>query len=217
MERSVFSLDRNFEYLYAIVQALPRGWRPPGDGVGGVPVLAVPVRDVVLIAGRFTGPLRRTPLTQAIHADVVDVAARAQAILPMPFGTVLPDAHLVPWLCARLPRVREGLSRVRGSAEMQVRLVSLDGRSRNFEALAQRVVEAAGLPTWSYRQAPRLGAASVAFLVPRREVSAFLGRIAPIASRAEDVAIVPSGPLPPYSFTPCLEPADAPAPVLAAS
>jgi hypothetical protein len=215
MERSAFSRDA--EYLYAIVQALPRGWRPPGEGLGGAPVLAVPVRDVVLITSHLMGSLRPTPLTRAAHADVVEAATRAQAILPMAFGTVLPDAHLVPWLCARLPLVRAGLRRVRGAAEMQVRLVSLGGRSQNLEALAQRVVEAAGLPTWSYCQAPRLGAASLAFLVPRPEVTTFLARIAPIASRTEDVAVVPSGPLPPYSFTPCLEPADAPAPVLAAS
>ena len=48
-------------------------------------------------------------------------------------------------------------------------------------------------------------AASVAFLVPRAEVPALLARIAPIASRAVGVAVVPTGPWPAYSFVPVLD------------
>jgi hypothetical protein len=44
----------------------------------------------------------------------------------------------------------------------------------------------------------------VAFLVPRLEVPDFLTRIAPIASRASGVAVVPTGPWPAYSFVPTL-------------
>jgi hypothetical protein len=51
---------------------------------------------------------------------------------------------------------------------------------------------------------------TLAFLVPRPDVSAFLARIAPVASRAGDVAVVPSGPWPPSTFVPPLEVAVAP-------
>jgi hypothetical protein len=37
------------------------------------------------------------------------------------------------------------------------------------------------------------------------EVDAFLTRIAPIASRAPGIAVVPTGPLPPYSFVPVFD------------
>ena len=46
---------------------------------------------------------------------------------------------------------------------------------------------------------------SVAFLVPRPDLTGFLSRIAPVASRAVGVAVVPTGPWPPYSFVPPLE------------
>jgi hypothetical protein len=41
--------------------------------------------------------------------------------------------------------------------------------------------------------------------VPRPDLTGFLSRIAPVASRAVGVAVVPTGPWPPYSFVPPLE------------
>jgi hypothetical protein len=46
---------------------------------------------------------------------------------------------------------------------------------------------------------------ALTFLVPRAEVASFLGRIAPVVSRAADVAVVPSGPWPPFTFVPALD------------
>ncbi|MBI1847378.1 MAG: GvpL/GvpF family gas vesicle protein, partial [Candidatus Rokubacteria bacterium] len=152
MERSAVSFNPGSDYLYAIVHGLPRGWRPPAEGIGGAPVRTVPVRDVVVVASHLATPVSRTPLNQAVHADVVEVAARAQSVLPFAFGTVLPQA-LEPWVCARLPLVRASLRRLRGAVEMQVRLVSLDACPRDLEALARRLVDAAGVPTWAYREA----------------------------------------------------------------
>src|SRR5207253_2173220 len=39
----------------------------------------------------------------------------------------------------------------------------------------------------------------------RAEVDGFLARIAPIASRAAGIAVVPTGPWPPYSFVPSFD------------
>ena len=73
--------------------------------------------------------------------------------------------------------------------------------------LAERLVSQAGIERWRYRS-PGGGsnvAGSVAFLVARAEVDAFLARIAPIASRAAGIAVVPTGPWPPYSFVPSFD------------
>jgi hypothetical protein len=70
--------------------------------------------------------------------------------------------------------------------------------------LGERLVTQAGIERWRYRS-PGGGsnvAGSVAFLVARSEVDGFLARIAPIASRATGIAVVPTGPWPPYSFVP---------------
>jgi hypothetical protein len=47
--------------------------------------------------------------------------------------------------------------------------------------------------------------AAVAFLVPRSDLAGFLARIAPVASHAAAVAVVPTGPWAPYSFVPELD------------
>src|SRR4029450_3968048 len=73
--------------------------------------------------------------------------------------------------------------------------------------LAERLVAQAGIERWRYRS-PGGGsnvAGSVAFLVARSEVEGFLSRIAPIASRAPGIAVVPPGPCPPYSFVPTFD------------
>ena len=65
----------------------------------------------------------------------------------------------------------------------------------------------AGVEPWRYRPAGTGGnvVASVAFLVPRTDLAEFLARIAPVASRATGVAVVPTGPWPAYSFVPAFD------------
>jgi hypothetical protein len=77
----------------------------------------------------------------------------------------------------------------------------------DLRALAEALVERAALPTWGYRPSGSGGnvVGSVVFLVPRPDLTGFLSRIAPIASRAVGVAVVPTGPWPPYSFIPPLD------------
>src|SRR2546426_477945 len=73
--------------------------------------------------------------------------------------------------------------------------------------LAERLVIQSGIERWRYRSPSRGSnvAGSVAFLVPRSEVDGFLARIAPVASRATGIAVVPTGPLPTYSFVPSFD------------
>ncbi len=189
-------------YLYALVDRAPRRWRPPATGVGGGSIEARHIHDLILIVSRVVNPVFRTVRTQAAHDDVLASLMDAEAVAPMPFGTAVVD--LQGWVDARLPDLRAALAAVRGSVEMTVRLLRLDAGVDGpyLRSLAERLIERAALPHWRYRPAenPTNVAASLSFLVPRDEVPAFLSRIAPVASRAAGLAVVPTGPAPAYSF-----------------
>lgn len=199
------------DYLYAIVDELPRGWRAPREGVAGAPVVARRVSGLHVVCS----PLRDVPVAGpknlAFHDDVVDSLMEAEAVLPVPYGFALPVADLASWMKAQRRALQAALAQVRGCVEITVTLLAL-GRGpgapveSELKALGERLVAHAGVDQWRYRASRRgAGAASVAFLVARRQVPALLARIAPVASRAAGVAVVPTGPCPAYSFVPVLE------------
>lgn len=206
-------------HLYAIADGVPRRWRPPATGVGGGPVVARAMRDLTLIATPLVAPPSRTPGAIAIHQDVVASLLESRAVLPFKFGTLVAAAELDRWMTVHLARVRASLAELRDTVEMTVRLLRLDVRelapakTTQVAALAERLIERAEVSTWRYVPVGGGGdgSASLAFLVPREDVQSFLVRIAPVASRAQGVAVVPSGPWPPYSFAPALGPGAAPA------
>lgn len=200
-------------HLYAIVEALPSWWRPPPQGVDGRPVLAWQVEHLAVVASPLALPLTCTPATLAQHHDVIGALLDARSVLPLAFGAPLPEADLASWLEERASAVEAALSELHGSVEMTVRLVRLEpgapGTSvaASLRTFAERLVERAALSRWRYvpcGNGVNLGA-SLAFLVPRGDVQEFLARIAPLASRAAGLAVVPSGPWPPWSFAPSLE------------
>lgn len=210
-------------YLYAIVDSLPTRWRPSSSGVGGGTVTAHPVRNLVLVASPVGLPPARTPQAEASHQDILSGLLDAGAVLPFPFGTVVADNELGAWLELRWSRICSAIEHLRGRIEMNVRLLRLDphapteqGAEALLRGVAERLVERAGLAAWRYAPTGHGAnvAASVAFLVPHDEVAAFLARIAPVVARVPDVAVVPTGPWPAYSFAPALED---PAPTMAAS
>jgi gas vesicle protein GvpL/GvpF len=214
-------------YLYALVEGLSSRWRPPSAGVGGGPVAAHAVRELILVSGSLSLPPARTPRAEAGHHDVLAGLLDAQAVLPFRFGTVVTETELPGWFDARWGRIRGAIADLRGHVEMSVRLLRLDqslqrgpagqeAAATRLRNVAERLVERAGLPAWRYCPTGHgvNVAASVAFLVPRDEVAGLLARIAPIAARAQDVAVVPTGPWPAYSFVPPLE---EPAPAVAAA
>jgi hypothetical protein len=196
------------DYLYAIVEGLPRSWRPPASGVGPAPVVARPVRDLILIASAVEAVPRPTPRTIALHDEVVSTTLGAEAVLPFEFGTVVPASEVDAWLVAHLGLVRVHLARLRRHLEMTVRLVSLTahtGARAALRATAERLVEHAEVTEWRYRDEGAGGlSSSLAFLVPRDDVGDFLARLAPVAARSGSVAVVPTGPWPPASFSPRL-------------
>src|SRR5438874_1068678 len=140
-------------YVYALVDRVPRRWRPPAAGVGGGSVVAQSIHDLVLIVSPVTSPLARTLRSQAVHEDVVASLMDAEAVVPFPFGTAVVD--LQSWVEARARALRAALVAVRGAVEMTVRLLRLDAGvdGPHLRSLAERLIERAALPHWRYRPA----------------------------------------------------------------
>jgi hypothetical protein len=203
------------QYLYAVVDGLPAGWRPPPP-VAGHRVERKTIENVVLLSSAAPLVPPATPTTLALHHDVVASALDADALVPFRYGTVLATADTDGWWARERGTIGGALARVRGCVEMSVKLLRLDATTsaapggevpadeRRLRELAEHLVERAGLAHWRYRPAGTAGnvVASVAFLLPRAELGDFLARIAPVASRAVGVAVVPTGPWPAYSFVP---------------
>ena len=214
-------------YLYALVDRMPAAWQRPSGGIGGAAVVPQRVDDVVVLGSVIESVPAATPRTLALHHDVVGSVMDAAALVPFHYGATVPLAALPDWLAARRAEVAAALAAVRDCVEMSVKLLRLDcaidqqlARSRRagqrsdsapdepaLRALAGALVERAALPQWGYRPSGSGGnvVGSVVFLVPRPDLTGFLSRIAPVASRAVGVAVVPTGPWPPYSFVPPLE------------
>jgi len=211
-----------YQYVYAIADRLPATWRPPDASVGG-PVELRRLGDLVVLVSSLERLPEANARTLALHHDVVASTLDAVATVPFRFGTVVATADLDPWLVAHAQIVQATLAQLRGFVEMNVKLLRLhcghsiertcrecaDGAPGvvQLRELAERLVAQAGIERWRYRS-PGGGsnvAGSVAFLVARTEVDSFLARIAPIASRAAGIAVVPTGPWPPYSFVPTFD------------
>jgi hypothetical protein len=216
------------DYLYAILERLPPAWRASTGGVNGAPVTARKLGDLVVVCSRMADVPAGNPRTLARHHDVVAATMDAEAVLPFRYGVAVPAVDLEPWVSERRAVIDASLGLVRGCIEMNVKLLRLDcavdrqvavrgARAAGADAggpgdqelreLGDHLVDRAGLPDWRYRPAGRGGnvVASVAFLVPRADLSDFLARIAPVASHAAGVAVVPTGPWPAYSFVPSFD------------
>jgi hypothetical protein len=212
-------------YLYAVAERLPRSWRPPAAGVTGATVEARRMGDLSVITSAVGQTPREGPRLLSLHHDVVATTMSASAVVPLPCGTVLPSEEVYRWFALREASLRDALARVRGRVEMNVRLLQLEwhvapdrslrppldpvpappsAADGNLRELAERLAAHAGAVEWRFRVegSPRNAAASAAFLLPRDEMGDFLARIGPIASRSSGVAVVPTGPWPPYSFVP---------------
>jgi hypothetical protein len=202
-------------YMYAVVEGLPPAWRPPPAVVTAASVDRRPLGPLLLLGSRLDAVPPANPKTLALHHDVVASTLDALAVLPFRYGTAVADADADAWLAAQRATIEAALAQVRGCVEMSVKLLRLDGGleqqggpgETELRALAEQLVDRAGIEQWRYRPAGTGGnvVASVAFLLPRADLAEFLARIAPVASRALGVAVVPTGPWPAYSFVPAFE------------
>ena len=204
-------------HLYGILERPPLTSRIPDVGVDDRPVLVRRLDRFVVLSTLLDVTPRPTPSTLSRHHDVLAAVSTPGPLFPLPYGVAVPSGGLESWIAARAGALRTGLRLVRGRVEMHVTVLALHfgaGDPARLCRVADRVAEAAGLTQWRSRISGRGGNATItlAFLVPRPDVAAFLSRIAPLASRAGDVAVVPTGPWPPLTFVPSLDvaaPADA--------
>ena len=197
-------------HLYGILERPPLASRLPEAGIDDRPVLVRRLGGVVVLSTLVDETPRPSPCALRRHHDVLAAVTIPGPLFPLRYGVGVPLEALEPWLAVRTGRIRAGLHGMRGKVEMRVSVLALHfgaGHVERLQAVADRVATAAGVANWRGRLSGRGSNAAVvlAFLVPRDDVSTFLGRIAPIASRAGDVAVVPSGPWPPFSFVPALD------------
>ncbi|HYE90531.1 MAG TPA: GvpL/GvpF family gas vesicle protein [Terriglobales bacterium] len=195
-------------HLYGILERPPQASRLPETGVGDGPVLLRRVGGLVILFTPLDAVPRRTPYTVSRHREVQTAATTPGPFFPLPYGVMVTDFE--PWLAPRAAAIHAGLRLVRGRVEMRVSVLALHfgaADSRRLGVVADRVAEASGLATWRSRTTGGGAntAISLAFLVRRAEVATFLARIAPVATHAGDVAVVPSGPWPASSFVPSLD------------
>lgn len=201
-------------YMYAVVDGLPAAWHPPPAVTPTASVECHHLGPLLVLGSTLDAVPPANPRTLALHHDVVASALDALAVLPFRYGTAVADGQRDAWLRAHHPAVATALAQVRGCVEMSVKLLRLDSGETQagpeegaLRGLAEQLVDRAKIEQWRYRPAGSGGnvVASVAFLLPRPQLTEFLARIAPIASRAVGVAVVPTGPWPAYSFVPAFD------------
>jgi hypothetical protein len=211
-------------YAYAITRP---GDPPDSEGLGGAALRAVGEGGLVAIVSEHDElPLRAEPEDLWAHEAVVEAAMKSGPVLPMRIGTSLRgERELLDALRARAPQFRRALERVEGAVELGIRAVVdvapsengtpvtgagpgtayMLGRLERVRA-AERVAAAIHEPlaalaresTWRVEggQPPRLAGA---YLVDRSEVDRFRERVADLED-GRPIAIVCTGPWPPYSF-----------------
>jgi hypothetical protein len=197
-------------HLYGILERPLHASRVPDAGIDDRPVLVRRLGLFTVVSTLVDRTPRPTPSLRSRHDDVVSAVATPGPLFPLPCGVAVPTGALEAWLAVRAGRLRTGLRIVRGRVEMRVSVLALRfgaGDPARLCTVADRVAEATGLTSWRSRVSGRGDNATItlAFLVPRTDVPAFLARIAPVASRAGDVAVVPTGPWPAVSFVPALD------------
>jgi hypothetical protein len=212
-------------HLYGIVESQDQC---VGTGLDGEPLVAIPCGDVVAIASQHTEPLDSTPAEEALweHEGVLETLLESGSVLPVRFGVRFPDrealrANVEP----RSPRFATALAQVRGKVELSVRLLALGaenppaapedagpGARYLLGRLEERRDAARKLDVVRSRLGPlavaersqllpRPGtAASAAFLVDRPALEHFQREACALGRDLEDVALVCTGPWPPYNF-----------------
>jgi hypothetical protein len=121
-------------YLYAVVDEAPRG--DVGRGLRRERLVVLPGRAFQVIAGEMDRAPEPAPGALRRHDAVVRrIAAAVDAILPMRFGSVVPDQAAARRLLR--PRARElagRLGEVRGHEQMTLRLFDRRGPARRRPA-----------------------------------------------------------------------------------
>jgi hypothetical protein len=214
-----------------LVYAITNAAEPPGvSGMQGSPLLPVAADGLNAIASEHVETPEAAEAGLWEYEGVIEAAMELGDVLPMRFGTVVPDeSRLRAILRANRSRYAAALERVRGAVELSVRAqmpsraapqsevaaVGAAGESpgtaylqrrleesrRTDEALAQIHAPLSALAREA-RKTTALppGAFKAAYLVDRDRAREFGELIDRIAESLDGGAIACTGPWPPYSF-----------------
>ena len=209
-------------WVYALTDR--PGLAPPRRrGLAQAPLDAVVQGAVMAVVTRHEhAPNEPAPDALWTHERVVERLMADRAVLPMRFGTVMADdAALRATLEARHDGFVAALDHVRGRVELGVRAVHAGngaveaerppatgrdylqvklGRSRTADAihepLARLAVESRRQPARAANEVLR-----AAYLVGIADVPRFRAAVDRLAASRSDVALLCTGPWPPYAFT----------------
>lgn len=214
-------------YVYAVMAS--HAEVPPLAGLDDAPLGARDVGDLTLAASDHEAA--PAPSKEAVlrHAQVVEALAQSgAAVLPARFGLAFDDeAALQDDVAAQAAELRAALERVRGCAEVGLRVLGPERDERpeaplsggdylraRLEETTERERLAAELHDALARHArgsTRNAAAgdrlllSAAYLVPHDAVGAFRHEVGKLERSHPELALVCTGPWPPYSFAPRAE------------
>ena len=180
------------------------------------PLRAVPSGNLSVLCAPAV-ERRVTPEALWRHEELLEELMQECDLLPVRYGTVVPDEDAAARAVAeRQEELSAALERVRGAVELALRVeprepeplgrVEATSGTEYMRAKAARLAEARALhePLSALARAavvksgPELLRA--AYLVERGSVDAFVGRVHELQRERPELALLCTGPWPPYSF-----------------
>jgi hypothetical protein len=213
-------------YVYAVLPS--DADVPPLHGLGDAAVQRRAAGGLALAVSEHDAEPPGTQEALLRHAEVVETLAETgAAVLPARFGLVFrDDAALEAGVAGQAAELRAALERVRGCAEvglrvlgpelgipetpqrggdyLRARLRETTERARLAAQLHDALARHARDSTVNAPAGERL-LLSAAYLVPRDGVDDFRGEVVKLERSHPDLALVCTGPWPPYSFAPRTE------------
>lgn len=205
-------------YLYAIAEA---DAEPVAiAGLADAPVGRHALGDVAaLYSVHEQEQLAPDPAALWRHDQVIEAAMGGGPVLPVRFGTTLPDTDALASVLEReAPRFQRQLERVRGCVELAVRvglppsveevpqrgreyleLRLSDARARS-EAAERTLVPLDELAVRSRRASENAETLKASYLVRAHEVDRFADEVRELQDRHGELSLSCTGPWPPYSF-----------------
>jgi Gas vesicle synthesis protein GvpL/GvpF len=148
----------------------------------------------------------RTPDALWRHEALLEGLMRDGGVLPVRYGTVVPDEDAVlRALAERRDELAAGLERVRGAVELALRVDARDPSAGFADRAAStgramRLHEALGPLARESVLQPSREMVRAAYLVDRGDVDAFVARVRELEAAHPELALVCTGPWPPFSF-----------------
>ena len=213
-------------YVYAVLPA--NADVPPLRGLDDAAVQSRLAGGLAVAVSEHVAEPPGTPEALLRHAEVVEALAESgAAVLPAGFGLLYSDeAALEAGVGGHAAELQAALERVRGCAEvglrvlgperdapeapqrggdyLRARLRETTGRERLAAELHDALARHARDSTVNTPPGERL-LLSAAYLVPRDGVDDFRGEVVKLERSHPELALVCTGPWPPYSFAPRTE------------